>query len=158
MASDACLLSPLYMVVRVKGVESNTKVSCLSRLYEEAISISNIRSILISYDHIFLLLQSFYELWGEGGTFEAMASDIKLRSAHLMHQYSQSSMSWKIVVDCWGGRLSQEAQVQIIEKLAFLAFKVQPPCLLGLQECKWSRLLWCLNYICKGLKALLECE
>lgn len=69
-------------------------------------------------------LQSFYELWGEGDSFEEMAADIQSKSSHLIRKYEHESISWKIIVDSWGGRLSQSEQVAVIEKLSFLAFKV----------------------------------
>lgn len=69
-------------------------------------------------------LQSFYELWGEGSSFDDMALSIRARSAHLIKKYDQASISWKIIVDSWGGRMSQEGQVAVIERLSFLAFKV----------------------------------
>ena len=74
--------------------------------------------------HLICSLQSFYELWGEGSSFEAMAAEIQSKSSHLIHKYGHESISWKIIVDSWGGRLSQAEQVAVIEKLAFLAFKV----------------------------------
>ena len=63
-------------------------------------------------------------MWGEGSNFQAMAADIQARSSHLIRRYGNDNISWKIIVDSWGGRLSQAEQVAVIEKLAFLAFKV----------------------------------
>lgn len=70
-------------------------------------------------------LQSFSELWGEGSSFEGMAADVIAKSSHLMSKYGSSQISWKMIVDHWGGCLSQRQQVSIIEKMAFLAFKVR---------------------------------
>lgn len=71
------------------------------------------------------LLQSFFELWGEGSSFEAMAEQLRRVSQAQRERYGGEGVSWKIVVDKWGAKLRQSEQIALINKLAFLGFTVQ---------------------------------
>lgn len=65
------------------------------------------------------------ELWGEGNTWNVLKASIENCPLNLKVPYYNENVSFKVIVDTWGVKSSQEDKVKIIEKLDFLPFKVK---------------------------------
>jgi tRNA (guanine10-N2)-methyltransferase len=66
--------------------------------------------------------QGFFEVWGEGGTWEELERSIRSFPERRKAPFSGPQQSWKIVVDCWGRVVPEAESVALIESLAYTSF------------------------------------
>ena len=72
--------------------------------------------------------QGVYELLGSGSSWQALRADLQAEVAAAPQRFGQwAGASFKVVVDTWGHAISMGEQVQLIEALDFLPFKVRLP-------------------------------
>ena len=69
--------------------------------------------------------QGIYEIWGEGDDMAELQRSIETCAAEKMAPWCSPEVSFKVAVDGWGQALTQDQQVELIEQLAFLPFKVR---------------------------------
>ena len=69
-------------------------------------------------------MQGIYEIWGEGTCWHDFAKDIRARSSKRIQAFQSKDVSWKIIVDSLFHTLKHSDQLQFINDLAFLNFKV----------------------------------
>eukprot|EP00210_Caulerpa_lentillifera_P001200 g1156.t1 len=67
--------------------------------------------------------KAFIEIWGEASTFEELRESIENCPEDLKTPFYSEALSFKVIVDGWGCKLSQEEKVASIEKLDYLPLK-----------------------------------
>ena len=81
-------------------------------------------------------LQGFYEIWGEGSTWEELQESIEAYPHSRKQPFYRAELTWKIQVCSWGEAISIEEQVKLVNRLAYVPLQVQvtadlgPTCLL----------------------------
>ena len=69
-------------------------------------------------------MQGIYEIWGEGTCWHDFVKDIRAQSSKRIQAFQSKDVSWKIIVDSLFHTLKHSDQLQFINDLAFLNFKV----------------------------------
>jgi hypothetical protein len=73
---------------------------------------------------VFMWVQGFVDVWGEGADWEELRASIEAYPAAKKARWNSPQLSWKMVVEGWGLTIQTSQQVDIIERMAYLGFQV----------------------------------
>lgn len=77
-----------------------------------------------------VLLKGFFEVWGEGRTYDELKASIESLSDEKKAPFLTEDSTFKIVVDAFGKVLSLDEQNERIHALSYIPFMVPIHCLL----------------------------
>ena len=87
-----------------------------------------------------MIMQGFYEVWGEGQTWEELQAAVEAFPNSRKAPWCAPDLSWKIVVDSWGQAVSMQEQVELVNRMAYIPFQV------GLSTCRVCRQASCTSW------------
>lgn len=68
--------------------------------------------------------QGFYEVWGEGSTWEEVVAAVGQYPEHRRKAYAGRQTSFRVDVDCWGHSMGQQERMDLIDSCERLPLQV----------------------------------
>lgn len=78
----------------------------------------------MSFNVAGILVKGIYEIWGEGSSYEQLEEAVNAYPDERKSPYLTSGSTFKVNIDSFGKTFSTEEQKKLLDRLAFIPFKV----------------------------------